>query len=70
MPWQDLLVALGKARDEDERGEAPRLPHTGEDLAAVVQVLLKSNSEEDYDKMSKFIHQARVRRDVVVNAIL
>jgi hypothetical protein len=35
-----------------------------------VQVLLKSNDENDYAEMKKFIHQATVRRDVVVEAIL
>ena len=46
------------------------LPHTGEDLAAVAQVILKSSSEEDYQQISKVVHQARVRWDVVLQATL
>ena len=70
MPWQELLIALERARAEDERQEAPDLPHTGEELAAVVQVLLKSNAEEDYDKMSHFIHQALLRQGVAAHSLV
>ena len=49
MPWHDLLVALEQARSLDEKGEAPDLPHTGEELAAVVDAA--QDAFVDADKM-------------------
>ncbi len=46
------------------------MPKVCRDLAHVVQVLLKTNESDDRDALSKFVHQARVRRHVVVDRIL
>ena len=70
MPWHDLLAALQQAKTDESESRPPSLPHDPMDLAAVVQVLLKSNEESDFTQMKKFIHQATVRRDVVIEAIL
>ena len=70
MPWHDLLGALQEAKADEAESRPARIPHDPVDLAAVIQVLLKSSNESDYDQMKKFIHQATVRRDVVVEAIL
>ena len=62
LPWQDLLEQL-------KGGEAD-LPHTGRALSSFVSVLLKTSDEGDTkESLSKFIHQALVRRDVVVRLI-
>ena len=61
LPWQDILMQLG--------GE-PDLPHTGETLSDFVSVLLKTSDEGDEkDALAHFIHQAMVRRDVVLELI-
>ena len=70
MPWQALLAELQKLDAEGAQGEAPDVPKVGRDLAHVVQVLLKTNESDDRDALSKFVHQARVRRHVVVDRIL
>ena len=47
------------------------LPRTGEDLANVVSVLLKTSDAKDPDKdLARLVHQAIVRRNVVVQLIL
>ena len=62
LPWQDLLQQL------QERG--PDLPHTGESLSSFVSVLLKTSDEGDTkESLAKLIHQALVRRDVVIALI-
>ena len=62
-PWGDLLSQL--------TGESvPKLPHTGDDLSNFVSILLKTSDEGDTKEApAKFIHQALVRRDVVVELI-
>ena len=70
MPWQAILPELMRLDDASQREEAPDLPRTGEDLKYVVQVLLKTNDEDKRDSLKHFVHQARVRRHVVVNWIL
>ena len=62
LPWQDLLRQL--------QDDAPDLPHTGEALSSFVSVLLKTSDEGDTkESLAKFIHQALVRRDVVIALI-
>ena len=71
LPWQQLLAELMKLDDEQEQGKGPDVPKVGADLVHVVQVLLKtSDDSDDKDILSRFIHQARVRRQVVVRSIL
>ena len=69
MPWQAILTELLRLEEDNERQVAPDLPKVGEDLKYVVQVLLKTNDEEKRDNLKNFVHQARVRRHVVVNWI-
>jgi hypothetical protein len=57
MPSQDLHGALQQAKTDEAESRPAMIPHNPEDLAAVVQVLLKSNDESDYAQMKKFIHQ-------------
>ena len=49
--------------------EAAGLPFSGDELRSVVQVLLKCNDWEQKKNLPKFIHQATVRRAVVVRHI-
>ena len=70
MPWQAILTELMRLEEGSERQAAPDLPKVGEDLKYVVQVLLKTNDEEKRDNLKNFVHQARVRRHVVVNWIV
>ena len=62
LPWQNLLQQL--------HGDEPDLPHTGVALSSFVNVLLKTSDEGDTkESLAKFIHQALVRRDVVISLI-
>ena len=61
LPCEDLLRQLKGTAD---------LPHTGETFSIFVSVLLKASDEGDTkEALSKFIHQALVRRDVVITLI-
>ena len=64
LPWQDLLKKLEAASDG-----VPGLPRTGEDLCDIVSVVLKTNEEASPDSMARFVHQANVRRRIVVKLI-
>ena len=68
LPWQDLLKQLTETANMEELGRSASLPHTGEEFARVVSIIFKtSNAQDDADKhMARFIHQAMVRRSVVV----
>jgi hypothetical protein len=65
-----LLAELQHLDEEQEQGKSPDLPKVGADLAHVVQVLLKTNDSDDREALSNFVHQAHVRRHVVVQTIL
>ena len=45
------------------------MPWTGDELSSYVSILLKTSEEDDPKSMSRFIHQALVRRGVVVQLI-
>lgn len=69
LPWHDLLQQLHTG-DEEASQHRIVLPRTGEDLANVVSVLLKTADSKDSDKdLARLVHQAVVRRDVVVQLI-
>ena len=69
LPWESLLNHLQAATSNPETGKP--LPHTGAELREFVSVILKTQDEEpDKEALSKFIHQAVVRRHVVVDLIL
>eukprot|EP00973_Karenia_brevis_P080081 11111041-Karenia_brevis.AAC.1 len=59
LPWENLLQHLQRVSDEG-RDSDPRLdlPRTGNQLQHVVQVLLKTGSEEKKLDLKSFIHQA------------
>lgn len=68
LPWRDVLAHLENA--ETSQGSAtPSLPRTGEELSNYVHILLKSTIQDQPEEMKHFIHQARVRRNVVVKLI-
>ena len=71
IPWQDLLKQLTEIANMEELGRSASLPRTGEELAHVVSILLKtSNAQDDaVQHMARFINQAIVRRSVVVRFI-
>ena len=74
LPWEDLLNQL-REHDADLEfpGEVePSLPRLPEELAEVVRAILKTNKEGDTTEaeVKSLIHQANVRRSVVVNLIL
>ena len=69
LPWEALLHEFRKAQN-CKGGKGIALPRTGQELSDIVQVLLKANDYESQEKMKNFVHQAKVRRDVVVRHIL
>ena len=70
LPWHDLLQQLHTGDDDASSEHRVVLPRTGEDLANVVSVLLKTADSKDSDKdLARLVHQAVVRRDVVVQLI-
>eukprot|EP00973_Karenia_brevis_P020372 2797355-Karenia_brevis.AAC.1 len=70
MPWQSILSELNKLDKESVCQKAPDIPKSGEELASVVQVLLKASDVTKRSKLPQFIHQAFVRRDKVIDHIL
>jgi hypothetical protein len=69
LPWQDIMAELGRLERTDKAEETSDLPHTGEQLSSMVQVLLKVSDATTKDNLPKFIHQARVRRRVVLHQL-
>ena len=84
LPWEDVLRNL-QAHDAqaeaartqegpgDEANEGPaQLPRAGQDLASTVRVLLKTNKtgKASDAEIKTLLHQATVRREVVVQLIL
>ena len=68
MPWADILRLLKDVDDNQASGrDAADLPHTGDELAHWVQILLKTSGAEELN--ASLIHQATVRGDVVVELI-
>ena len=70
LPWQYVLRQLHRWESMDELADIVSLPRTGEVLAIVVLMFLKTADGDESEKsMASFIHQAMVRRDVVVQLI-
>ncbi|CAK0825765.1 unnamed protein product [Prorocentrum cordatum] len=70
MPWTDMLAQLTALEEGASKVRPPSVPRTGKELADIVSVILKSGGDDDAAaSMAKFIHQAVVRRDVVVKLI-
>ena len=65
-----MLQQLQAGDDQTEPSNLVALPRTGDDLANVVSVLLKTADAIESDKdLERLVHQAMVRRDVVVKLI-
>ena len=70
LPWEDLMVQLRASQESADATSEVCLPRVGCELANVVSVLLKSaGSESDSNAHAKLIHQATVRRRVVIELI-
>ncbi|CAJ1362642.1 unnamed protein product [Effrenium voratum] len=67
LPWEDVLQAL-----QAGGGRAAALPRSGAELGQLVRVLLKTNKKGKTTdaEIKGLIHQANVRREVVVNLVL
>merc|ERR1712197_85386 len=63
LPWEALLQTLRKG---DDNSAPPELPWVGAELADKVSILLKTNDDNDPKAAAQLIHQAHVRRRVVV----
>ena len=70
LPWQELLTQLQETEKEAGEIAAVDLPRSGEELSNFVSVLLKTSDEGDTkESLARFVHQAIVRRDVVIRLI-
>ena len=70
LAWEDLLQQLQDLeRDELPKLKPVNLPHCGETLCEFVSVIVKSGKDANTVDVKKIIHQARVRRAVVVALI-
>ena len=72
LPWQDLLLQLRKSDESSGSKVVPDLPRSPEELSDFVSVLLKTSDDGDEDKQEsllRFVHQAIVRRRVVIRLI-
>ena len=70
LPWQDLLVQLQDSERFTSMGKGVSLPRAGVELANVVSIWLKTaGSDKDETVSARFIHQATVRREVVIELI-
>ena len=75
LPWEDMLKTLQEHEERADAAEAERpsaLPRAGKHLGEVVRVLLKTNKtgQTTDAEIKTLIHQANVRREVVVQLIL
>ena len=71
LPWHELLEQFESEKQENKK-RARSLLNTGEELSNFVSVILKTQdnvNEVDGQSLAGFIHQAIVRRDVVVRLI-
>eukprot|EP00438_Fugacium_kawagutii_P017484 Skav217980 [mRNA] locus=scaffold496:402099:408191:- [translate_table: standard] len=70
LAWDDLLQQL-QALEPTSRNEGQKvqLPHSGAKLREVVSVIVKSHKEHETLDLGRILHQARVRRAVVVRLI-
>ena len=66
LPLQELFAELTQCQEQEEEAGVPHLPRTGSELANIVKVIIKGSSQNS----AKFITQAVVRRDVVVDLIM
>ena len=71
LPWDSLLVELQRIESTAAKNGTPLdLPRSRKDLAYVVQVLLKTNDEEQRENLKNFGFQVQVNRNKIANLIL
>jgi len=71
LPLEDILRQFSQPSSPLSASNVVALPWTGPELANFVSVLLKTSAEGDTaESLGRFIHQAIVRRDVVVELIV
>ena len=69
LAWEDMLQHLQRAATEASCGTL-KLPRLGSELAETVSVIIKTmDASKDKQALSQVIHQARVRRAVVLQLI-
>ena len=69
LAWEELLQSMEDAAKTATTGSL-RLPKTGADLAAVINVIIKAGGPaERLETHANLIHQARVRRAVVLQLL-
>jgi len=69
LAWEDMLQHLERAAAQASTGTL-KLPRIGSELAETVSVIIKTmDSSQDKQALSQVIHQARVRRAVVLELI-
>ena len=70
LPWQDLLVQLKNNDHAVATKDNVLLPRAGSELGNVVSILLKTAGTDcDDASTARLIHQARVRRSVVIDLL-
>ena len=69
LPWSSLLSELVGLDALHNAGEMADLPWAAEQLADQVSMLLKTFDDDETESMANVIHQALVRRNVVLQLI-
>lgn len=70
LAWEDLLQQLQELDGEAaKRSCVAALPHTGSKLRELVSVIVKTPRPQEAGDLGRIIHQARVRRAVVVRLL-
>ena len=70
LAWEDLLQQLQDLEKKPlQKAARLKLPHCGAKLREVVNVIVKSHKRHETLDVSRIVHQARVRRAVVVRLI-
>ena len=71
LAWEDLLQQLKglKEKSMGQESEQVVLPHSGRRLSEIVSVIVKSHQKEGTVDVGRILHQARVRRAMVVKLI-
>ena len=70
LAWEDLLQQLqGLDSTGGKQSVEAQLPHTGVRLCELVNVIVKTPRVQDAIDVGRLVHQARVRRSVVVRLL-
>ena len=70
LQWEDLLSELERLHPSTSTAAMSRLPHVGSELRDKIAVLIKvGNKPEGATVPKKIVHQAVVRRHVVIGLI-